>query len=162
MNSEGLGETPSRITCRATPQQSPPASPGASPGASRLASAGASTRGIVRTLLAACVLLAAVPATLPAQDAEPDADPFASDPQTMTVEELERYIAEQRSRLRQVRENRDITAEKARRVREELARKEAERRAMAAELDTLCRERDALEPGSLEDCLAQIDDGENR
>ena len=113
-------------------------------------------------LLVLCALLVAMPATSPAQDAEPDAEPLASDPRTMTVEELERYIAEQRSRLRQVRENRDITAEKARRVREELARKEADRRAKAAELDTLCRERETLEPGSLEDCLAQIDADENR
>ena len=143
---------------RATPPPSSPVFPAASLVASPAASLVASLRVV------ACALLVALPATLPAQDAEPDPDPgpFASDPQTMTVEELERYIAEQRSQLREVRENRDITAEKARRVREELARKETERRAMAAELDTLCREREALEPGSLEDCLAQIDGATDR
>ena len=78
-----------------------------------------------------------------------------ADPRSMTVEELERFIDEQKAALELVRENRDITAEKAREVREALADKEAERLATEAEFEELCRERDALEPGSFEACLEE-------
>jgi len=75
----------------------------------------------------------------------------------MTVEELERHIAEQRAELERVRESRDETARKARDVQAELAEKERMRREREAELERLCRERDALEPGSLEKCVEQFD-----
>jgi len=157
LNAEGFGETPPRVACRTTPPATLPTSPKALPATSPSTSPGA----LLRRLLA-CALLLALPAALPAQDTGPDAELLAGDPQTMTVEELERYIAEQKAQLEQVRENRDITAEEARRVREELARQEAERRVKAAELEALCREREALEPGSLEECLSRIDGEQDR
>ena len=113
-------------------------------------------RRLFRAVLPACLgaLVALLPPVLSAQEA--DRDLRAADPQTMTVEELERYIAEQKAQLEQVRQNRDLTAEKARRVREALAEKEAERLAREAELAALCEEREAIEPGSIERCLARI------
>ena len=105
-------------------------------------------------------LLAALPVALSAQQAERDRR--AADPQTMTVEELERYIDTQRAQLEQVRQNRDLTAERARRAREALAEKEAERREKEAELAALCRDRETIEPGTLASCLGQLDESEDR
>ena len=62
----------------------------------------------------------------------------------MTLEELEAYIAEQKVALERVEENREITREKERRVREELDRREARRQELEEELRTLCEERAAV------------------
>ena len=59
----------------------------------------------------------------------------------MTLEELEAYIAEQKAALERVEENREITREKERRVREELERREARRQELEDELESLCEER---------------------
>ena len=102
------------------------------------------------SILVSAVLAAAiVPGAALAQSGDPD-------PRTMTVEELERHVEAQKAALERVRENRDITAEKAREVREALAEREAERAEAEAELEALCREREEIEPGSYEDCAAQI------
>lgn len=74
--------------------------------------------------------------------------------QEMTIEELERYIAEQKAALQQVKENRDITEQKAREVREALAEQEARRALVEQELDALCKEQEELKPGSFEACKA--------
>ena len=67
--------------------------------------------------------------------------------QSMTLEELEAYIAEQKAALERVEKNREITREKERKVREELERREARREALEQELRTLCEERAALAAG---------------
>ena len=77
--------------------------------------------------------------------------------QSMTLEELEAYIAEQRAALERVEENREITREKERRVREQLERREARRQELEDELETLCQERasvaaDASDVDSAEQC----------
>lgn|GEM_PF-3198688 len=79
-----------------------------------------------------------------------------TDPREMTVEELETFIAEQKAALEIVRENRDITAEKAREVKAALEAKEAEREAAEAELEALCEERESLEPGTFDECMATL------
>ena len=71
----------------------------------------------------------------------------------MTVEELERFIEQRKAALERVRENREITADKANEVERALAEQRERQRAAEDELETLCRERDALEPEGYENCM---------
>lgn len=75
----------------------------------------------------------------------------------LSVEELEKYIAEQKEVLEEVRANRDETAEKAEKVREALAEQEARKALVEEELDTLCKEQEELQPGSYDECRSQHD-----
>ena len=108
-----------------------------------------SPRGAAALPLALVALLAAPLSPLLAQS--------AGDPREMTVEELERHIEQQRAELEKVRRNRDITAEKAREVEAALTEQAEKRRAVEEEVDALCREREALEPGSYDECRALLD-----
>jgi len=103
------------------------------------------------TLVTALVLaLSSVSGVASAQQSED------SGSREMTVEELERHIAEQKAALERVRENRDITVEKAAEVREALAEREAKRAEAQAEVESLCREREEIEPGSFDECVEQL------
>lgn len=105
-----------------------------------------STAGIRH--IAAAVLVAAL-STLPmaayAQQKE------------LSVEELEKYIEEQKAALAEVEANRDETEAKAREARDALAEQEARRERVQEELELLCKEQEALKPGSYDECKAQTD-----
>ncbi len=73
----------------------------------------------------------------------------------LSVEELEKYISEQKELLEEVRANRDETAEKAEQVRDALAEQEAHKALVEEELNTLCQEQEELKPGSYEECRSQ-------
>lgn len=81
----------------------------------------------------------------------------ASAQQSMTVEELENFILKKKAELTDAMEQRDETLDK----RAELDKKRTEQaqrqQALEQELRTLCEERDKAEPGSLEDCLNDLD-----
>ena len=66
---------------------------------------------------------------------------------SLTLEELEAYIEEQKAALEQVERNREITREKEARVREELGRRESRRLELEAELRELCEERAGVGAG---------------
>ena len=76
--------------------------------------------------------------------------------QTMTIEELEAFIEEQKAALAQVEANRAETAEKAAEVNAELKKQEARQAEIEAEFKALCEEQDKLNPGSLDACLAEL------
>jgi len=78
--------------------------------------------------------------------------------QPLTPEGLEAYIAEQKAELESVMENRSETEARAEDVEARLAEREAVLEQTREELDTLCRERESLVPGTLEECLAMLDD----
>lgn len=73
----------------------------------------------------------------------------------LSVEELEKYISEQKEVLEEVRANRDETEKKADEVREALAEQEARKALVEEELDTLCQEQEELKPGSYDECRTQ-------
>jgi len=73
----------------------------------------------------------------------------------MTVEELEKFIEEKKKALEQVVENRELTKAKADQVREALAKQEEQQRALEAEFEALCQEREAVEAGSFDKCMAE-------
>ena len=76
--------------------------------------------------------------------------------QSMTLEQLEAYIAEQKQALERAEENRRITREKEERVLEELARREARRQELEQELEALCEERAAVAGAAMpEGCEAE-------
>jgi len=77
--------------------------------------------------------------------------------QELSVEELEKYIEEQKAALAEVEANRDETESKARKVRDALAEQEARRERVREELEALCKEQDAINPGSYDDCAAETD-----
>jgi cell division protein FtsB len=82
---------------------------------------------------------------------------LAAAQQKLSVEELESYIAEQKAALEAVRANRDETERKAQEIRDALAEQEARRALVEEELETLCKEQEALKPGSYETCTSQSD-----
>ena len=75
--------------------------------------------------------------------------------QSMTLEELESYIEEQRVALERAEENRRITREKEAKVLEELARREERRKKLEAELRDLCEERVAVSGEEPKGCEAE-------
>ena len=81
---------------------------------------------------------------------------FAAAQQTMTIEELEAYIEEQKAALAQVEANRAETAEKAEEINAALQEQEARQAEIEAEFKALCEEQDKLNPGSLDTCLAEL------
>ncbi len=78
--------------------------------------------------------------------------------QELSVEELEKYIAEQKELLEEVLANRDETADKVEQVREALAEQEARKALVEDELETLCQEQEELKPGSYDECRSQHTD----
>ncbi len=76
-------------------------------------------------------------------------------PEELSVDELEKYIAEQKELLEEVLANRDATAEKAEQVRQALAEQEARKTLVEEELETLCQEQEELQAGSYEECRRQ-------
>lgn len=82
----------------------------------------------------------------------------AAQQKSLSIEELEAYIAEQKSVLEEVRANREETARKADEVREALAEQESRLARVEQELDTLCKERDSLQEGSYEECRSNDQD----
>jgi len=74
----------------------------------------------------------------------------------MSVEELEAYIVEQKEALEDAIANRDETEAKALEVKEALAEQDARREQLEEEVDELCLELDAADPGSYDECKAQF------
>ena len=74
----------------------------------------------------------------------------------MTVEKLELYIQEQKALLEETINNREETKAKALEVQEALAEQDARREQLEKEVDELCLEMEAAEPGSYDDCKAQF------
>ncbi len=81
---------------------------------------------------------------------------FAVAQQSMTVDELQQYINEQKEALAQVEANRAETAKKAAEVKAALMEQEARRAEVEAEFKALCEEQDKIKPGSMDDCLAEL------
>jgi RNA-splicing ligase RtcB len=77
---------------------------------------------------------------------------------TMTVEELEAYIAEKKAALVKAQENREMTQKQAAEIREALAAKQAQEVELKAEMEELCTERNEVDPGSYDVCMAQLSD----
>lgn len=73
----------------------------------------------------------------------------------LTVEELEKYIEQQKAELEEVLANREQTEAKAQAVRDALAEQEARQLSVEEELEKLCNEREVLEPGTYDECMAQ-------
>ena len=76
--------------------------------------------------------------------------------QELSVEELEAYIAKQKEALEAVRANRDETEKKATEIQEALAEQEARRLEVEAELEALCMEREEIDPGTFDECIASL------
>lgn len=74
----------------------------------------------------------------------------------MSVEELDQYIQEQKAALEKAISNRDETAAKTLEVQEALAEQDARREQLENEVDELCLELDAADPGTYDDCKAQF------
>lgn len=77
--------------------------------------------------------------------------------QSMTVEELEAYIEQKRTELDAAIDQRDVTLEKQAELDQKRAEQEARQQKLEEELRTLCEEREAAEPGTLEACLKEMD-----
>ena len=75
----------------------------------------------------------------------------------LSVEELEAYIAEQKTVLKKAQANRDKTKKKADEVKEALAEQDARKARVEDELETLCKEQEELKPGTYEDCKSPSD-----
>ena len=100
------------------------------------------SRAVAAATLSAALVGAIVPSVFAQQ---------STGGQSMTLEELEDYIAEQKAALERVEQNREITRDKEARVREELERREARRRELERELRTLCEERASVAAGDVPD-----------
>lgn len=74
----------------------------------------------------------------------------------LTVEELEKYLEQQKAALEEVRLNREQTEAKALEVKQALAEQEARRVKLEQELEALCEEQEAINPGTYDDCKAAI------
>lgn len=73
---------------------------------------------------------------------------------SMSAEELEQYILEQKAALEAVKSNRDETEKKSQEVRDALEEQEARRALVEEELDMLCKEQEELKAGTYDDCKA--------
>jgi len=98
-----------------------------------------------------------------AQEAVPGGGDEVSDEvsdgvRSMTLEELEAYVGEQKAALDSVIESREVTESKARELEARLAERESKIAQTRHELETLCEEREAIDPGTLADCLAALPD----
>ena len=76
---------------------------------------------------------------------------------SMTIQELEQYIQEQKVALEEVKANRDETEKKAQQVRAALAEQEARKALAEEELDMLCKVQEELIPGTYDDCKVDND-----
>jgi len=78
--------------------------------------------------------------------------------QNMTLEELEAFVEAQKEALDKVRSSRDVTAEKEEKAREAKVEEDARRAEAKAEVEKLCEELEALESGSLDECMKTVED----
>jgi chromosome segregation ATPase len=101
-----------------------------------------SVRSVLAATIFVCVTLSSMGAV--AQQTE------------MSVEQLEAYIKKRKDALEAAISNRDQTNAKVREVQEAMAEQDARREQLQNEVDELCLERDAMEPGSYDDCKAQF------
>ena len=76
---------------------------------------------------------------------------------SMTIEELEQYIEEQKATLAEVKANREDTQKKAQEVRDALEEQDARRALIEEELDILCKEQEELKPGTYDECKTGSD-----
>ena len=74
----------------------------------------------------------------------------------LSVEELEKYIEEQKAELAEVEANRDETEAKARKVRDAMAEQDARKARVQEELNALCKEQEEINPGSYDDCAVDV------
>lgn len=73
---------------------------------------------------------------------------------SLSIEELEQYIEEQKATLADAQANRDVTEKKAQEIRDALEEQEARRALVMEELDMLCKEQEELKPGTYDECNA--------
>ncbi|PID60825.1 MAG: hypothetical protein CSB44_08965 [Gammaproteobacteria bacterium] len=78
-------------------------------------------------------------------------------PGELSVEELEKLLAEQKAALAEVEESLEETRRKEAAVRERIDKKVRKQSEVEAEIETLCREREKLEAGSFDRCMAEGD-----
>ncbi|MBX2886137.1 MAG: hypothetical protein KTR32_39645 [Granulosicoccus sp.] len=76
--------------------------------------------------------------------------------QSQSVEELEKLLDQQKQALTEVEANREATETQAQQARDLLAEQKERKAKLEAQFETLCKERDELEQGSLEDCLSSL------
>lgn len=76
---------------------------------------------------------------------------------TLTIEELEAYIAEKKEALELARENQEVTKQKADEIKETLAAKQQAADELLAEMEELCTAREEVDPGSFEACMENVD-----
>jgi len=81
--------------------------------------------------------------------------------QSMTVEELEDFILKKKSELSESIEQRDKTLDKRAELEQKRTEQAEREQALQDELRSLCEERDAVEPGSLDECLAELNIASN-
>lgn len=73
----------------------------------------------------------------------------------LSVEELEKYIEEQKAELAKVEANREETEAKAREVRDAIAEQDARKARVQEELNALCKEQEEITPGTYDECAAE-------
>jgi septal ring factor EnvC (AmiA/AmiB activator) len=76
--------------------------------------------------------------------------------QTVNIEELEKLLEEQQKALEEVESNREATEAQAQQAREALAEHESRSEKVKEEFEALCKEQEALKPGSLDDCMSAL------
>jgi len=77
--------------------------------------------------------------------------------ESMSLEELEKLVTEQRIALEAAIANRESTAAQAEQVQNELDKAEERTREVEQELEALCEEQEALQEGTFDDCMASKD-----
>lgn len=76
--------------------------------------------------------------------------------QAVNLEELEKLLEEQQKALEEVESNREATEAQAQQAREALAEHESRSKKIQEEFEALCKEQEALKPGSLEECMSAL------
>ena len=76
--------------------------------------------------------------------------------QAMTVEELEAFIKEKKEALSATEQDRDANLEKKEKLESMMAEQAERQEKSEQELRSLCDEREAAEPGSLSQCLSEL------
>ena len=85
------------------------------------------------------------------------AAPAVQAQQSMTVEQLEAFIQEKREKLQMAIEERDATVERQQAMNEKLEEQVVRQQQIEQELRNLCNEREEVQPGSLTQCLIELD-----
>lgn len=74
--------------------------------------------------------------------------------QGASAEDLQKLLDQQKESLAEVEANREATEAQAQQVRDALAEQEKRKSKMEAEYEALCKEQEALKPGSYNDCMS--------